>query len=40
MIRASSFVNKSDDVRATDEGIARPITRAVRKSRRSALARS
>jgi hypothetical protein len=31
------FVNKSDDVPATDEGITRPITRAVRRSGRSAL---
>ena len=34
------FVNKSDDVPATDEGITRPITRAVRTSGRSALPRS
>ena len=34
------FVNKSDDDRASGEGIARPITRAVRRSGRSALARS
>lgn len=34
------LVNKSDDVGATDEGITRPITRAVRRSGRSALAPS
>jgi len=34
------FVNKTDDVRVTDEGIVRPITRAVRRSGGSALARS